>query len=142
MDPIVNRPSDSSEKAKVGVRREINDNFGPWGNGSGNLDIEHDFAIGSIWVSRWTILPAPYRYGNHLGHGNSQFVEIEVEIARSIAATEFDDPDALACTVGTRGEIVQLSHRVGRVRHTQRMWPSTPELPLASKVRLCRWPIV
>src|SRR6516225_90418 len=99
-------PINCSQETLVRVRREVDDDLCSRGDGSRNLDIEHDFAVGSVGTAGWEVPSSIHGYGYHLGHGNSQLLKVDVEIAYGVASTELDDADTLALTIGTRGEII------------------------------------
>src|SRR5262249_44688014 len=142
IDLVVNCPIDSTKKPLVRVRSEIDDNPSSWSDGTCNLDIEHDFAIGSIGVPSGTILPSIHRYRHDFRLRKSQFLKIEAQIIIRIAATKLDNTYTLARPGATRRKVIELGHLCRRVRLTLRVGPSASEVPLTAKVRFCGWPII
>jgi hypothetical protein len=107
--------SNSPQKTLIRVRREIDDDLGSWGDGSRNLDIEHDFAVRSVGAPSRKIRSPIHTHGDYLRHGHSQPLKIEAQIVNGIAPTQLNNGNTLACAVGTCGEVIELGHLGGSV---------------------------
>jgi hypothetical protein len=104
----VNGLCDRVEKALRGVGSEIDDDLGLGGDGRGDFNVEHHFAIGSVRVSTWRICRAVHQDARHRGRGQAQAGKVRGQVGGLEAAAQLDDPDALPCAVEIRREVVEL----------------------------------
>ena len=58
--------ADGIDEALVGIRREVDNNLCPRGDGGGDFDIEHHLAVRAACVA-WSVLAFVDRDRGHLG---------------------------------------------------------------------------
>ena len=104
---VVNGGGDGVEEALVGIGGEVDGDGGALGYGSGDFDVEEDFAVGAVGVTAWDVVGSVDRDGGDGGWSEAETVEVGLEIGSLVAAAEFDDADGLSGSADTR-ELVSL----------------------------------
>src|ERR1700730_7550446 len=82
---VVDGVSEGVEESLVGVGCKVNHNARTRSDGTGNLDVEHDLAIGAVGVGG-TVLSGPYGDGDHLGWLLTEGLEVSRDLSLAKAA--------------------------------------------------------
>jgi len=110
----VNGRVDGVEKALIRIRSEVDGNARAGCDGTGHLDIECDFSVGTVWIPGWSILRAVYGNGGGRDVVQSELIPVSLEIGVVEASAEFDQGDGLVFA-RVRREIVDLRELPRRV---------------------------
>src|SRR6266851_5824427 len=94
----MNRGRHGIEKACIRVRSEVHDNVRRGRDRPHHLDVEHDFAVRTVRISRGGILAVIHRDRRDLGGAHVKPREVRVQVRSAISAAEFDDGNALTLT--------------------------------------------
>ncbi len=92
---VVDGGADGVDEALVGVGSEVDDDVCAGGDGCGDFDVEHDFAVGTIG-SVGLVLALVDGNGRHLRFREAEALEVGGDVGCFEAAAQLDEADGLA----------------------------------------------
>ena len=117
VDRVVHRGADGVHKSLIGVGRKIHHNLCTRSDCCGHLDIQHHLAIGTVRCRRG-VLRLLHRNRHNIRSGDTQRLEIRLDVCGAISSTELDDANRLSRRRTALGKLVQLTDlhwRIGNV---------------------------
>ncbi len=111
---VVDGGGDGVDEALVGVGAEVNGDFCAGGNGRGDFNVEHYFAVRALRVGGG-VLAAVDEDRRDAGSGDADGLEVGGDVGRPIAAAELDDADGLAGSARVGGKLISLRYLRRRV---------------------------
>src|ERR1019366_3555588 len=130
------------QKSLVRVGRKIDSNSRFRHKGADYLDVEHDLAIGAVWIANGSIYGAVNGNSRHAGTWPySELCEVGAQVGAAISAAQLDDGDRLSRSGRRRRVVVQLGDgdwRIGGI--ARRLWPNASDQ--TPKVRPRLWALI